>query len=242
MADDGRRHAAWVRRGTADPIDVVFVNAFGLHPDLRVTIEPSRTVGDLRRMLDAEHGINASRLVYHGKLLSGGDSLVDFIDLDRDQRISTFVGPPGTTPPMPSIIPFGSPVMGSAEPATGPGEVAAAAPERPQPGALHRVAALVDIQLAGKLLFMILLIGHDGSMFRLMTLCVAAVVIYVYQVALGRAVLNDGFEPLADDAPVRPDVPDEAGARVRPDTGPVQVVEKFIVGLFVSLYPGWTPR
>lgn len=37
-----------MRRGTADPIDVVFVNAFGLHPDLRVTIEPSRTVGDLR--------------------------------------------------------------------------------------------------------------------------------------------------------------------------------------------------
>lgn len=85
----------------------------------------------------------------------------------------------------------------------------------------------------------------DGGPLRFTIICFIATLIYLYNVGFFRpmiAAVDREREALFEaDGAAAAAAEGAAAAPERAHTGPIHAIEKFILGLFASLHPGWTP-
>lgn len=220
-------------------MEIELENPFGLHAPARLRLDPRLDVAAVLERARQEHGLDCQRLLYRGRLLKTSDVIGQFIEPDQTIKILTHVSdrsframsPNGGSPRNPSESPARDIPRRVANPP------AAAGP--PRPGIWQQFREYLDLSLLGRLAFFIIILGGDAGPSRRVALFTIALIIYIYQIFIrpGPIPENDLIQ-----GPAIPRAENHA-SRLEPDQlGLVQLTERFLVGLFASLYPGWDPN
>eukprot|EP00474_Spongospora_subterranea_P009108 CRZ09566.1 hypothetical protein [Spongospora subterranea] len=230
-------------------VNVVLCNAFGGHPDISLQVDHNTKVNQLLDLLKHQHNIECASLIYDGRLLMSEES-VSQLSANSGQylKLTTFISPKRDNfSPVSNAFSTGF----AMEPPVNNQNVRPGVADQPHVVVPQenvfaaRFRRIINLQLAGKLLFFVFLLGGDGTSFRREMLFSIAVAYYFYHVIF-RARQAGGVDQIAGNPAAGAGLQQPRDAprteQLLQDTGLIQGVEKFIVGLFASLYPGWNPQ